>query len=268
MWSSFLRAARQAPPAARGPAGRRAYVIGDVHGRADLLSALLEEIRTDNARRPARDVRLIFLGDVIDRGPGSREVIALIRRGIPGFAAVHGVMGNHEESLLLGLGRAPWRLPGWLAHGGLAFARSYGLAPAELIGRPAEDIADALLDAVPAADIACLEAFRDYIRFGDYLLVHAGIRPGRPLEAQARQDLRWIREPFLSSRRRHGCMVVHGHTAGADVCWRPNRIGLDTGAYRTGVLSALMIDEDACQVLQARGAASPGDPPEGLSVGE
>ena len=224
-----------------GPPGARAYVIGDVHGRLDLLRDLLEQIEDDrNARRCERDF-LVFLGDLIDRGPDSRGVLQLLQTLRPDLPNPVFIMGNHEEMLLRVVGTDPGRVWDWMSFGGYEFAQSYGVAVGHLATLDAAHAADEIRAAIPPADLAFVEAFVDSFRFGDYLMVHAGIRPGVALEDQKVADLRWIREDFLDSAVQHPFVVVHGHTISDGPDERANRIGVDTGAYASGVLTALCL---------------------------
>lgn len=233
-----------------GPRGHRAYVIGDVHGRLDLLDQLLGKIETDHAARPPAKTTIVFLGDLIDRGPQSAEVVERLRLYQPVFARTVFLMGNHEEILLRIVGGEAELIADWLRFGGAACAESYGLDAAEL-ARSQPAIAARLIEhAVPGDHQKFLASFVDTASFGQYLFVHAGIRPGVPLESQLPHDLRWIRLPFLQDDGDHGRVVVHGHTVSEGIDERPNRIGIDTGAYRTGVLSALGIEEGETWVLQ------------------
>jgi serine/threonine protein phosphatase 1 len=232
---------RQSGPA--GARGYRAYVVGDIHGRDDLLDQLLELIDEDLRRRPARKTLLVFVGDLIDRGPGSKQVLERLRtyrhRGVrPVF-----ILGNHEEVLLRILAGDASLISNWLQFGGAECLRSYGVSPRELIGQPVDKVQQIVGDTIPAGHREFLESFVDTCRFGDYLFVHAGIRPGIELDQQRQTDLRWIREPFLFDETDHGFVVVHGHTISSEVEERPNRIGIDTGAYRTGVLTAVAIED-------------------------
>jgi serine/threonine protein phosphatase 1 len=233
------------PRRQRGPAGApgyRAYVVGDVHGRLDLLEQLLAKIHSELQRRPARKTLLVFVGDLIDRGPSSAQVVERLRtyrrEGIrPVF-----LLGNHEEVLLRILGGDRTPVPGWLKFGGLQCLESYGVDTDQLRDRSNEQLMQLIQEVVPANHVEFLRSFIDSCRFGDYLFVHAGIRPGVELEQQRQTDLRWIREPFLFDETDHGFIVVHGHTISTEVDEQVNRIGIDTGAYRTGVLSALAIE--------------------------
>lgn len=233
------------PRRQRGPAGLpgyRAYAVGDIHGRSDLLDRLLRLIDEDLRRRPARKALLVFIGDLIDRGPASRQVIERLRTyRRPGVRPVF-IQGNHEEVLLRILAGDSSLIGKWLQFGGAECLTSYGVSPHELIGSPEEEVLEIVRKAIPAEHREFLESFVDTCRFGDYLFVHAGVRPGLELDRQSQTDLRWIREPFLDDIRDHGFVVVHGHTISQEVEERPNRIGIDTGAYRTGVLTALAIE--------------------------
>jgi serine/threonine protein phosphatase 1 len=223
------------------PAGRRVYAIGDIHGRSDLLDRLLAHIAADRATAPRQREHIIFLGDLIDRGPDSRGVIdrlLALRETLPNPVFI---AGNHEEMLLRILDGGTEHLADWIRFGGHECLESYGVDPRALIDAP-EAAPATLHEAIPAAHIAFLRAMADSARIGDYLFVHAGIVPGVPIERQLPSDTRWIREPFLRSTADHGVMVVHGHTISADVDERRNRIGIDTGAYASGVLTALCIE--------------------------
>ena len=225
-----------------GPKGHRAYAIGDVHGRLDLLDSLLDGIEREIAEKPQKRVSIVFLGDLVDRGPASAEVVERLRCYAPAGAMVHFIMGNHEEVMLRVLGGDIEPLSSWLRFGGAETLQSYGVDPAELARMSDGAAVKRLNEAIPAAHRKFLERFADSISFGDYLFVHAGIRPGVPLSEQSQSDLRWIREPFLGDSSNHGVVVVHGHTISNDVEVTPNRIGVDTGAYCTGTLSALAVD--------------------------
>lgn len=225
-----------------GATGCRAYVVGDIHGRADLLEDLLAKIHAELQHRPAEKTLLVFVGDLIDRGPCSAQVIERLRTyRRPGIEPVF-LLGNHEEVLLKIIGGDTTVVESWLEYGGLQCLQSYGVDVSRFLGKSAGDLVTIVRSAVPASHVEFLESFIDHWRFGDYLFVHAGIRPGIALEDQRQSDLRWIRAPFLQSERDHGFVVVHGHTISETVEERPNRIGIDTGAYRSGILTALAID--------------------------
>jgi serine/threonine protein phosphatase 1 len=234
-----------APRRQRGPAGARgyrAYVVGDIHGRLDLLDQLLAGIDEDLHRRPARKTLLVFVGDLIDRGPASAQVVERLRtyqrRGVrPVF-----LLGNHEEVLLRILGGDSSLIAKWRSFGGAECLESYGVESRQFARVDEAEALAIVRGAIPAGHAEFLESFVDTCRFGDYLFVHAGIRPGIELDQQRQTDLRWIREPFLFDETDHGFVVVHGHTISPEVDERPSRIGIDTGAYRTGVLTALAIE--------------------------
>jgi serine/threonine protein phosphatase 1 len=236
---NFSRGSGTEPKGARG---YRAYVIGDVHGRLDLLEDLLAKIHAEMQHRPSRKTLLVFVGDLIDRGPSSSEVIERLRTyRRPGIQPVF-LLGNHEEVLLRIVGGDESLIASWLQFGGLQCLESYGVEVSKLRGRSAQQVIEIARAAIPANHVEFLESFIDSCRFGDYLFVHAGIRPGVELELQSQADMRWIREPFLFDDTDHGFIVVHGHTISEEVEDRPNRIGIDTGAYRTGILTALAIE--------------------------
>ena len=224
------------------PEGRRVYAIGDVHGHLDLLLDLLAEVEQDNARRAPAACEVVMLGDLIDRGPQSAQVLDLFLKRRPDFATFHFLMGNHEESMLRSLETmADPEETGWLAFGGRETMESYGV-PDSAYRAEGGLLSDELRRHVPAEHLEFMDGFRDRLAIGNYLFVHAGIRPGVPIERQDPADLRWIRSDFLEDRRDHGFFIVHGHTVTAEPDRRGNRIGIDTGAYRTGVLTALGLE--------------------------
>lgn len=225
-----------------GARGYRAYAVGDIHGRLDLLDQLLDAIHDDLRRRPARKVLLVFVGDLIDRGPASCEVVERLRTYRHGDVRPVFLLGNHEEVLLRILGGDAELITKWRWFGGTECLKSYGVDSRDLDRLTNAQALEVVRNAIPKDHVEFLESFVDTFRFGDYLLVHAGIRPGVELDQQRQSDLRWIREPFLLDNSDHGFVVVHGHTITADIDERPNRIGIDTGAYRSGVLTALAIE--------------------------
>jgi len=231
------------------PPGSRVYAVGDVHGRDDLLRELIAKIEDDRAARgPARDV-IVFLGDLIDRGPASCEVVERLRGFAPDNARLVFLAGNHEEVLLRILDGHEELVGDWLRFGGADCLRSYGLDPASL-PRSAREAVLAIRKAIPGSHAEFLRSFSDTVRIGDYLFVHAGIRPGLPLAEQSQSDLRWIRRDFLDDDSDHGFIVVHGHTISSQVDQQPNRVGIDTGAYHSGVLSAIGLAGDRRWFLQ------------------
>ena len=247
--SLFGRESSKRPPG--GPAQSRAYAVGDVHGRLDLLTDLLGQIERDNASRPPAKTYLVMLGDLIDRGPDSRGVVDLFVNDPPPWARAIHLRGNHEDYLLDVLAGNSDLVPKWLAYGGQECAESYGLSRGWTLNATPRDIARRLGEAVPASHKVFFEEMSDTFRFGDYLFAHAGIRPGGPLEEQDTRDLRLIREGFLDDLTDHGMIVVHGHTIVAGPEQHPNRIALDTGAYRTGCLTALGLEGPERWFIQA-----------------
>lgn len=239
-----------------GPHGHRAYVVGDIHGRFDLLDQLLTKIDADLKARPVRRTLLVFVGDLIDRGPHSAQVIERLRTYQRSGVRTVFLLGNHEEVLLRILGGNHALISSWLRFGGLQCLESYGVDARQLRRRRTLDALLTIKRAIPQEHVHFLESFMDTCRFGDYLFVHAGIRPGVELERQSQTDLRWIREPFLFDDTDHGFTVVHGHTITPVVEERDNRIGIDTGAYRTGVLTALVIDGSERRFIDTRVAES------------
>ena len=239
------------------PAGQRVYAIGDIHGRDDLFAELIDLIRADNAARSPARVTLILLGDLVDRGPRSAEVVErAIRLRLQGeFDDLRLLIGNHEECFLAALSGDVHRLRYFMRIGGDATVRSYWNSEASFTEASFEEVAARLPSMVPTAHVEFLGSGEDVIAIGDYVFVHAGIRPGVPLERQTLADLRWIREDFLGDARDHGAMIVHGHTIQHDVDERANRIGIDTGAYRSGVLTAIAVEDTERRYLRTRGLA-------------
>lgn len=235
-----------------GAPGYRAYVVGDVHGRLDLLEQLLAKIHSELQRQPAAKSLLVFVGDLIDRGPSSAHVVERLRTYRREAIQPIFLLGNHEEVLLRILGGDAQLIAKWRWFGGAECLQSYGVDPQQLTNLSDEQALAVVRDAIPANHIKFLESFVDSCRFGDFLFVHAGIRPGLDLEQQSQSDLRWIREPFLCDDSDHGFIVVHGHTISPEVEVRANRIGIDTGAYRTGVLTALAIEGGDYWVIDTR----------------
>lgn len=240
-------------PAPTVPPGVRAYAIGDVHGRLDLLDELLAAIDLDNDRRRTARTHLVMLGDLIDRGPDSCGVVERLRQfDLAGIELIL-LCGNHEEALLRVIAGERGVLDDWLTFGGSECLESYGVDPAILRGLSERDVGLVINEAIPHSHKSFLQSFGDTVTIGDYLFVHAGIRPGVHLSMQLQRDLRWIRQPFLDDERDHGCVVVHGHTISEEVVELPNRIGLDTGAYRSGRLSAIGIEGSERWFLETGG---------------
>ena len=247
----LFRKSRTASAAPAIPAGKRCYAVGDIHGRLDLLTALLDLIERDNAVRSPAETYLVFLGDLIDRGAESKGVIELLSTARFSWAKPMFLMGNHEDAFRQVLAGDLSYLDDWLRFGGLECAQSYGLSATELAGGNPTLLYRALRQRVPQDHIDFLESFYDSFALGRYVFVHAGIRPGIAIEDQDPHDLRWIRNEFLDDQSDHGVIVVHGHTvvetAGAYV----NRVAIDTGAYRTGRLTAVRLEADDREFIVA-----------------
>lgn len=251
MFGKWFGGGRKTQPArarrAAVPGGYRVYAIGDIHGRLDLLVALHSDILEDATRHPHDGSNvLIYLGDYVDRGPCSREVIdCLMSDPLPGFESVR-LMGNHDEALLKFLDD-PAIGPSWSSYGGEATLLSYGVrARPGIIGLARwEDMRQQMIENMPASHVAFLRALKTSVEAGDYMFVHAGVRPGVPLSAQRQEDLLWIRDTFLDSALDHGKVVVHGHTPVDQPEVRPNRIGVDTGAFASGVLTAVVLEGES-----------------------
>ena len=245
-WKVLTSAALRERPCA--PTGRRIYAIGDVHGRADLLSKLFMRIDDDLKARPTADSVQIFLGDYIDRGPNSRQVVdLLIARRLE-----HDVIclkGNHEDYALQFLSD-PAVLNQWKKIGGLNTLLSYGVTPTRRDNPQSQhEVAIALDQAIPDSHRRFFQGLGLSFTCGDFFFAHAGVRPGIPLREQSQQDLLWIREDFLLHEEDFGKVVVHGHTPAREPDIRPNRINIDTGAYATGRLTCLVLEGDQMSFL-------------------
>jgi serine/threonine protein phosphatase 1 len=235
----------------RVPQGRRVYAVGDVHGRADLLIKLLEELRSD-ARIGNYEGRpiLIFLGDYIDRGFQSKDVINILLSNMVSPFETYFLKGNHEQAMLQFLGD-PGIGPRWAEYGGAETLVSYGVQPPRTRTSPEEwmQASADLHEALPAEHLHFLKSLELSVRVGDYVFVHAGVRPGVPLDQQSEHDLLWIREDFLNDRRALGAVIVHGHTPIQKPYRDGRRISLDTGAYLSGKLTAARFEHDAVEFI-------------------
>lgn len=228
----------------------RVYAIGDVHGRFDLLTELLDDISYHSRTLSrSKNVHIILLGDLIDRGPQSFEVLEYAYRA-QRRRKVTVLLGNHEEIMLRAIDGEPGVMKSWLRFGGKATLRSFGIEPPSS-GEDFDpiDLGRRLRDTIPEKWLEWLRSRPISARSGDYLFCHAGIRPGVPLNRQSRSDMLWIRDDFLASDVPHGVVVVHGHSISPDVELRHNRVGLDTGAYRTGVLTAAYLEGKTCGIM-------------------
>ncbi len=228
----------------------RVYAVGDVHGRADLLAGLLAAIDSDITRHPPARTIHVFLGDYIDRGPASRQVIDLvIARGRSHETVT--LKGNHETYAAQFI-NDPLVLEEWRLFGGLQTLMSYGLRPSVNAGEAEQrELAERFATALPPSHADFLAGLRTSFSCGDYFFVHAGVKPGVPLEQQHEADLLWIRDDFLLHEKDFGKMVVHGHTPVREPDFRANRINIDTGAYATGKLTCLIIEPEEVALLNA-----------------
>lgn len=224
------------------PEGQRVYAIGDIHGRLDLLDDLLARIAADDAARGAAQTEIVFLGDLVDRGPDSRGVVERLLELSRGSTPVRFLLGNHEEVFLRALTGDLKTLRFFIRIGGRATIMSYGFSEEEYRSLDYQVLGGRLIERVPAEHVAFLSAFEDMIEIGDYLFVHAGIRPGVDFAEQKTSDLRWIREDFLGCRDSFGKVVIHGHSITEAVDVQPNRIGIDTGAFDSGCLTAIGLE--------------------------
>lgn len=230
------------------PPGVRAYAIGDIHGEAGLLRTLLDRIVEDCERLPQADIHFIFLGDYIDRGPDSKGVIELLTQYRNLDTNFHFLKGNHEDAMLSIIDGNEDDLPGWLRFGGRQTLASYGISERAIaMGGPF--LRAEFAEKVPPHHLAFLHDLKLSVELGDYLFVHAGIRPGVPIEQQSEHDMMWIRREFLTFAGSHPRMIVHGHTISEQVEMMPNRIGVDTGAYASGVLSAVVLENEGRRIL-------------------
>jgi serine/threonine protein phosphatase 1 len=226
----------------------RIYAIGDIHGRADLLRDAFMHIDADLLARPVSRPIEVLLGDYIDRGPDSREVIELlIARG--GQHAMQCLAGNHEMFVRQFLNN-PSVLPAWKQLGGLSTLASYGLtAPMNASVNERRELAEAFRRVVPKNHLEFLDNLAFTYVCGDFFFAHAGVRPGIPLRRQSERDLLFIREDFLLCEEDFGKIIVHGHTPVIQPDVRPNRINIDTGAYATGRLTCLVLEADQMNFL-------------------
>jgi serine/threonine protein phosphatase 1 len=235
------------------PDGRRVYAIGDIHGRLDLLEGLLGQISRDEAERGGPAGELIFLGDLVDRGPNSAQVIDRLMVLKAERPNVRFLLGNHEEVFLGALAGDVKALRLFSRIGGEETILSYGVSTQAYAQADYDELHRLLVEAVPAAHRDFLESCEDMVVAGDYVFVHAGIRPGVPLADQRPADLRWIRDEFLRARGPLEKLVVHGHTISEEIVELPHRIGIDTGAYRSGLLTAMGFEAKKRWVLQEQG---------------
>jgi len=231
------------------PLGTRVYAVGDIHGRLDLFEELIRSIEADDVARGSARSIVILLGDLIDRGPDSAGVVARARAWSQ-QRDVRLIMGNHEEMFLDSFTKQGV-LRSFMRYGGHVTMLSYGIPQRLLAEADSEELQQLMAEAVPQEDRDFIAGFEKMVRMGDYVFVHAGVRPDQPLERQTGQDCRWIREPFLSHAGDFGGVVVHGHTVTEGPEVLPNRIGIDTGAFLSGKLTAIGLEGTQRWLIQA-----------------
>ena len=223
--------------------GRRAYAIGDIHGRLDLLQEIIYKIAEDDLmREPTGRTDIILLGDFVDRGPQSSGVLDYVMTLGQFWPNVTCLQGNHEEVFLMAARGDEAALRFMTRIGGRETIISYGASEAELNAMTLGELRDWLMATVPEAHLRFIESMTDRLTIGDYAFVHAGVRPQVPMDEQEGRDLRWIRDEFLGFEQPHDYFVIHGHSITSGVDRRDNRIGIDTGAYVTGVLTAIGLE--------------------------
>jgi serine/threonine protein phosphatase 1 len=236
---------------ARAPAGRRVYAVGDIHGRADLLLKLVKDIQADAGKGEYRGKPiLVFLGDYVDRGFASKDVIDILLSERLSSFETYFLKGNHEAAMLQFLSD-PSVGPRWVEYGGAETLVSYGVRlPRSRTALEEWEAASADLKRVmPAEHVAFLRQLQLSARLGDYLFVHAGVRPGVDLDRQSENDMLWIRDDFLNDERPLGAVVVHGHTPISKPHRDSRRIGIDTGAYLSGRLTAARFEHETVAFL-------------------
>ena len=246
--SKIFRSDKAVKPLPSVPEGERYYVIGDIHGRCDLFEALVQAIEHDEKDCEGTST-IILLGDLVDRGPDSAGVIA-IARALENQRPMRFLAGNHEEMFLESFEDRKV-LRHFVKHGGRETIMSYGLTRKQYDALELAELQDEMRRLVPQEHRDFLAGFEDMVVIGDFVFVHAGIDPARPIEDQSGKDLRWIRERFLNNVGPLSHVVVHGHTIFEDVQDKGHRIGIDTGAFRTGILTALVLEGTQRRYIQA-----------------
>jgi len=255
-WADYRPAAGDARPAGMTPPGTAIYAIGDIHGRADLLETIQRGIAIDARMRRASRKVIVYLGDYLSRGSDSRRVVERVLQWRPedcGEVAIVALKGNHEDLALRYLAGELDAGRHWFDYDGSDALRHYGVEVDDFPGRD-DDTMDVLrlrfAAALPAPHLAFFRALKAGHREGGYYFVHAGIRPGVALALQSEHDQMWIRKRFLESGEEHGATVIHGHSISPEPQVRHNRIGIDTGAYASGVLTCLVLDGSERTFLQ------------------
>ncbi|MBS0386645.1 MAG: serine/threonine protein phosphatase [Proteobacteria bacterium] len=239
---------RPSLPPAKFLEGRVGYAVGDVHGCSDLLAVMLDTIeeRAAGEQRESGPPIVVFLGDYVDRGPNSAGVLDLLLSERPSNCERRYLRGNHEQAMVAFM-EAPLPNRRWVLHGGAETMMSYGVAPPSLAGASDEDwgaAAAALREKVPAAHLEFLGGLERYVELGGYAFVHAGVDAGMALTDQPDEVLYWTRAPFIADRRPFSHVVVHGHTPAERPYKDKRRVGVDTGAYASGALTAARFEGD------------------------
>lgn len=250
MIKSLFRKVPEPTPLPRVPDDARVYAIGDIHGCDTEFASLLQQIDADHAARSPKRQVIILLGDLVDRGPGSAAVVERARQLCGTGRDVRLLAGNHEELFLRSCAGEGKALRLFVRIGGRETALSYGITAAAFDAANFEQLHELLEAFVPASHRDFLGTMEEAVVIGDYAFVHAGIRPGVALAEQTGEDLRWIRDRFLKHADPHEKFIVHGHTITEDIDERPNRLGIDTGAYATGRLTAVALEGDRRWYLQ------------------
>jgi serine/threonine protein phosphatase 1 len=232
----------------RVPEGVRVYAVGDIHGRADLLDALLERIEADCARHPSSSPIEIYLGDYVDRGSESKSVLE--RLATEGHRRHRVFLKGNHDPFITDFIKSPSILEAWQHIGGLETLMSYGIRPTMNADAATRSRLAADFDRVlPDSHRRFLGSLKSSFECGDFFFVHAGVRPGVALSKQRDEDLLWIRQDFLLCEEDFGKTIVHGHTPVLDPDVRPNRINIDTGAYATGRLSCLVLEGETIRFI-------------------
>jgi serine/threonine protein phosphatase 1 len=239
---------------AAAPAGMRIYAIGDIHGRFDLLTEMHGRILEEIERDEPGDWRIIYLGDYVDRGPETRQVLEFLSDATAAESPVIALAGNHDTGMVDFL-ESPSPDGIFARHGGNATARSYGVELAFSSPKILRAGHAKLIKAIPAEHLAFLRGLPFSAAFGDLFFCHAGIRPGVPLDQQTDDDLTWIRREFQDFPSLHPKLIVHGHTPRSKPEILPNRVNLDTGAVNTGVLTGMRFEGREKTLLQVAGPA-------------
>lgn len=251
MLKSLFGGAKATPEVPPSRVGRLVYAIGDIHGRLDLFERMLARIRNDDLAAVERPL-IVLLGDYVDRGPDSAGVLdRILALRDETWCDVEVLLGNHEETLLTFLHSAK-QGPSWIDYGGGSALASYGVALPPSRTDPAqwEEVRKAFEAALPAAHLALLREMKYMVRVDDYVFVHAGIQPDMPLDEQGAETFLWVRSAFMAAEKACDYVVVHGHTPEDTPANKRWRIGIDSGAYATGTLTAVRLKDTSRDIIQ------------------